>query len=405
MTISAGFHFKNRMMRKLYFVLFLVFSSLPVIKAQTVVYTQTFEDTNKLFNGYVLSNLDQGTPADTLWKALADSAWIVRQVGDAGNHAALATSAYSAAKAADDWFITPAIRVGKASKLTWESLSLTHGTTDTYQIFISTSDQSVGGCLINFPVADFTSNQSDGFVQNTLDLANAGFADRKVFIGFRLTTVEGGDKLAIDNISVTEDSTHFVSLVFSVNMSNYIAAGKFDPRADTVDLAGTFNNWQGTDNILSIVPDTDSTVYATTVFGFVDGDQLEFKFRINSTWDDSIVEFPYGQPNRLWTVEKDIYTYSCYYNNQGTAFGTTEASLLDEVNVFPNPAGDFAVVDLPDGLNRLMLINPAGSKILELHSITHSRLMIDLSFLSQGTYFLLFYSKNEYIGSKKLIKY
>jgi hypothetical protein len=400
---THGFHF-NRMMRKISIAVLFILVTTAAVKAQQVIYSQTFENTSSLFKGYVLSNIDKGDPAGTDLDTLKSVPWYVNTAGPAGNHAAIATSNYDPAKAADDWFVTPGIRIGKASNLSWESLSLTSGKTDTYQVYISTSEQSVAGCLFNGAAKSFSSDNSTAFVSNSLDLAAAGYANQTVFIGFRLNTQSGGDRLAIDNLKVTEDSTHFVSLNFVVNMTRYITDSLFNPRTDTVDVAGTFNNYDGRKNILTIVPGTDSTVYSVTIPGFLDGDSLEFKFRINSSWNDTAVEFPFGQPNRIWKVEHDQYTYTCYYNNRVSSSGIPENRIMDQVNVFPNPAQNKVLVGIPESIKKILLISLTGNKIIEREIKTGNIVNLDVSALTKGTYILLFYTNKGFAGSKKLIK-
>lgn len=392
------------MIRKLFIAILIILATSAALKAQQVIYSQTFEDTASLFQDYVLSNLDKGDPAGTDTDTLKTVPWYVNTAGQAGNHAAIATSNYDPATPADDWFVLPAIRIGKASKLLWKSLSLTNGKTDTYQVFVSTTEQSVSGCLFNGPAATYISDNSSSFVSKSLDLAAAGYKNQTVYIGFRLNTQSGGDKIAIDDLTVTEDSTHFVSLKFIVNMSKYIADTLFDPRKDTVDVAGTFNHFEGTKNILSIVPGSDSAIYSIIIPGFVDGDRLEFKFRINSTWNDSIVEFPYGQPNRIWNVQHDFYTYTCYYNDQGITFDVPENSLMDLVEVFPNPAQSYVLIGIPENIKKILLVSLTGNKLIDRETKSNSVINLDLNSLSKGTYILLFYTSKGYAGSRKLIK-
>jgi len=393
------------MMRKFSITILFILTVMLASKAQQVIYSQTFENTSNLFQDFVLSNLDKGIPAGTGYDTLKSVPWFVATAGVSGNHAVVATSNYSPAKAADDWFVTPAIRIGKASKLTWKSMQLTAGKTDTYQVYVSTTEKSVSGCLFNGPAGSFISVNSTGFTSNTLDLALAGYANQTVFIGFRLNTASGGDKLAIDDLMVTEDSTHFVSLTFQVNMSRYIADTLFNPRTDTVDVAFPYNIHNGKNYILSIVPGSDSAIYATTIPGFLDGDKLEFKFRINSSYNDTAVEFPFGQPNRLWTVLHGLYTYKCYYNDlEGDAYGIAENSVMDQVKVYPNPAESYVLVGVPDNIRKITLVNLLGSKILDREINIGHVINFDVSSLPKGTYILLFYTGKGFTGSKKLIK-
>ncbi len=392
------------MMRKFSIALLFILATTVAGEAQQVIYSQTFENTASLFQDYVLSNIDKANPAGTEWDTLQSVAWFVTSVETSTNHAAVATSNYAGDTAANDWFVTPAIRIGKASKLSWKTMELTSGTTDTYEVYVSTTEQSVAGCLFNGVAGSYISNISTAFETKTLDLAAAGYANQTVYIGFRLKTPSGGDKIAVDDILVTEDSTHFVSLKFIVNMTNYIADSLFSPRTDTVDLAGNFNNFVGTKHILSIVPGSDSSLYSITIPGFLDGDRLEFKFRINSTWNDSTVEFPFGQPNRVWIIEHDKYTYTCFYNDQGTTFGISENSLMNQVNIYPNPAHESVAVETPGSISKVLLLSMNGGKILDRGIPSGNAFTLDVSSLPKGTYLLLFYTKQGFTGSRKLIK-
>lgn len=384
------------------FLFLLITVAFYTSNAQNVTFSQNFDGLNP-FKGFVLENVDRATPSDTNWKTLADSAWIARKTDASTNKAAISTSAYSSTKASNDWLITPAIRLGKASKLHFAYKSLTASKNDKLEVYISTTEQTAGGCIFNPKLQEYTSNQTAAFQTESIDLAAAGYANQYVFIGFRNST-SNGDKLALDDLVVTEDSTQFVTLTFTVNMSNYISAGKFKPRADTVDVAGSFNDWDGTRNILSIVPGSDSSIYSTTIAGFMDGDNLQFKFRINSTWHDSIVEFPYGLPNRIWNVEPGKYTYLCFYNNQGTTFNTPDNELMSQVKVFPNPASEWLKIEYPQAINHAVLLNLSGQKLRDIKTSNSESTLLDVSDLPSSTYILLFYSGTNYAGSRKVIK-
>ena len=392
------------MMRKISIAVMFILATFVSANAQQVVYSQNFENTASLFQDYVLANLDKGIPSETAMDTLQTVPWFVDLAGAGNNHAAIATSNYNPSVAADDWFITPAMRLGEKSLLSFKSLSLTAGKTDTYEVYVSTTEQSVSGCLFNPVAGQFTTSNSNSFEDHEIDLAAAGFSNQMVYIGIRLTTASGGDKIAIDDIAVTETVTQLHSLTFIVNMTEYIADSLFSPRTDTVDVAGTFNNFDGTKHILSIVPGSDSAIYSITIPGFVTGDRLEFKFRINSTWNDSIVEFPYGQPNRVWVIEEGKYTYTCFYNDQGTPFGIPENALMDQVSIYPNPASSVVSVEMPENILRVRMVSLTGSKILDRETSSGNALTFDVNSILKGTYVLLFYTKEGYAGSKKLIR-
>jgi len=102
------------------------------------------------------------------------------------------------------------------------------------------------------------------------------------------------------------------TVTFSVNMSYQVTLGNFDPVADYVDVAGSFNNWgdPAGDQLTAGTGD----VYSVTLDGFTADDALEFKFRINGDWNTS--EFPDGGPNRTYTVVEGTNEILVWYNDE-----------------------------------------------------------------------------------------
>ncbi len=103
-------------------------------------------------------------------------------------------------------------------------------------------------------------------------------------------------------------------VTFRVNMSYQTELGNFDPNSDIVDLAGNFNNWQGS----GPMEDVGSGIYQTVVTDLEVGYVCEFKFRINANWDTA--EFP-GGANRTYTVVEGENTVEVWYNDQEPPVG------------------------------------------------------------------------------------
>tara|TARA_Y100000994_G_scaffold2935_1_gene3104 strand:- start:453 stop:1148 length:696 start_codon:yes stop_codon:yes gene_type:complete len=97
---------------------------------------------------------------------------------------------------------------------------------------------------------------------------------------------------------------------FLVNMSYQITQGNFNPSVQYVDVAGTFNDWSGTQ--LDLV---DNDIYTIVVSDINPGDQIEFKFRIDGDWDNS--EFPGGYSNRMYEVVQGENILEFWYNDEG----------------------------------------------------------------------------------------
>ena len=97
---------------------------------------------------------------------------------------------------------------------------------------------------------------------------------------------------------------------FLVNMSYQITQGNFNPSVQYVDVAGTFNDWSGTQ--LDLV---DNDIYTIVISDINPGDQIEFKFRIDGDWDNS--EFPGGYSNRMFEVVQGENILEFWYNDEG----------------------------------------------------------------------------------------
>ena len=101
-------------------------------------------------------------------------------------------------------------------------------------------------------------------------------------------------------------------ITFQVNMKYQIENALFNLTTETVDVAGTFNNW-GTTRLDLSDADGDS-IYSRTISNFTIGQSIEFKFRINGAWNDR-EEFPGAGNNRAYTVKSSSDTISVWYND------------------------------------------------------------------------------------------
>lgn len=104
-----------------------------------------------------------------------------------------------------------------------------------------------------------------------------------------------------------------VPIHFMVNMSYQEELGKFNPASDFVDIAGTFNSWNGSNHVLSL--SDEPGIYQISIDGFTPGSSIQFKFRINGTWDGN-EEFPGGGPNRNYTVTSGSNQILVWYNDE-----------------------------------------------------------------------------------------
>ncbi len=99
------------------------------------------------------------------------------------------------------------------------------------------------------------------------------------------------------------------NIIFNVNMKYMEMLGKFNPKVDFVDLAGTFNSWGSTR-----LSDADGDLIYSVQIPLTIGSVVQFKARINGLWN-GLEEFPGGGPNRSYTVENNGVV-SFWYNDQ-----------------------------------------------------------------------------------------
>ncbi len=176
-------------------------------------------------------------------------------------------------------------------------------------------------------------------------------------------------------------------VIFNVDMTLPIANGYFKPASDYVDVAGTFNNWNGTAHHLT---DADGDgIYTLAVSGVPTFEKIEYKYRINGDWNTS--EFPSGGANRTYRVSyynmlSDIY-------NNGKSMGVDLNTLTSSINVYPNPTDGLVTLTVASAqvsdLN-ILITNIQGQTIYQnqVKSVLNHSENIDLSPFARGMYFL-----------------
>ena len=207
----------------------------------------------------------------------------------------------------------------------------------------------------------------------------------------------GVSTILFDNFVVDNPEPTPVILTMEVDMSVWTDNGKFDPANDSVDVAGNFNDWGGTPIWLD---DSDGdTVYSGVIYGLVfPGDNIEYKFRINGSWNDATCEFPSGGPNRTFTVGNQDTTLFHYYNDDLPSSGIAGDNLLPKKYAlhqnYPNPFNPTTTIsfDLPKASDvNLTVYNLMGQQVMTLKNEKMNagsyKIHVDASQLSSGVYF------------------
>lgn len=136
------------------------------------------------------------------------------------------------------------------------------------------------------------------------------------------------------SVMVTFDKAFF-TVNMNVNMSVWADKSKFSVGVDSVDIAGNMNGW-GADPMWMKDADGD-TVHSYTLIVDENYPNLEWKFRINGSWNDATAEFPYGGPARTLTLVSDT-SVTYWYNDEEPEVGVMDIPEEYVLNQnYPNP--------------------------------------------------------------------
>jgi hypothetical protein len=173
------------------------------------------------------------------------------------------------------------------------------------------------------------------------------------------------------------------AILFQVDLSQWAAKGRFNPATDSLDMPGTFNNWEGSASLQKV---GSSLIYEISL-GLDSLTVQQFRFRINR--DSARMEFPSGE-NRLFRVPGHAMTVKYLYNDFDTTAVpmTFRCHMAYQINAYhfdPQPYRDY--LDMAGSMNDwgaydLLFDNPVDSL---RDSIYHVTLNFPRSLISDGT--------------------
>jgi len=163
-----------------------------------------------------------------------------------------------------------------------------------------------------------------------------------------------------------------VEVTMEVSMAVQALLGNFSIASDFVDIAGNFNNWG--DNPMVLDDSDGDSVYSYTITGLLPGQKLEYKFRINGSWDDNTAEFPYGGPARTYTVpDTNSVVFHWYKDEDRSVLGIDDMNVLPKVFAlhqnYPNPFNPITTIkyDLPKESNvKIVIYDVMGREVRTL---------------------------------------
>ncbi|MFW5707322.1 MAG: DUF4623 domain-containing protein [Bacteroidota bacterium] len=299
----------------------------------------------------------------------------------------------------DNWLITPKLYLNNPTGDEIVQLSFKVGTgavtpdfkQENYSVLISVTDTEPGSFTSLWTETLSTDLPQNELQLRTLDLSD--YAGQDVFIAFRHHDVTDMDRLLLDDVmvEVTTPQVEVRDLTLNVKMRVWAEEFEiFNPEADFVDVAGTFNEWGETPLILTALDDEDLT-YTITIPDLEVGETYNFKFRINGSWDDETAEFPSGGPEREVTIAETDNEYTYWYNDDIPSVVNQLAEV--QLNIFPNPAKDVFTVTSSEVIQRLVISDITGRMISNI-PVNAQESRIDISDFLNGIYLIGVYTEN-----------
>ena len=182
-------------------------------------------------------------------------------------------------------------------------------------------------------------------------------------------------------------------ITFRYNMNGEIDAGNFDPGVFFIDVAGTFNNWEGDADVHD---GNEDGMYQYTAFGFTTEETIEYKARINADWNTA--EFPElgSEGNRVYTLFQGHNIVEHWYNEKEA--GIDDAGAGTMLTVFPNPTntGNF-YIDASFEVESVVIYELTGEVVYRKEMINTNQSYLQVG-LEQGIYLIRVTGNNrEYI--------
>lgn len=245
-----------------------------------------------------------------------------------------------------------------------------------------------------------TVTETEGVYTITIEGLNAGDSyDFKFRLNANWDTSEfpgGGPNRTV--IPVEGDQTvnlvYNTVLEFTVDMTKAIEAGTFDPEADFIDVAGSMNEWGGSDHLTLL----EGNTYTIKLNNVTVGAALDYKFRINGSWESN--EYPGDMPNRSYTA---IYGYQIVHHFYDVALGVENILKLEGVSFYPNPVKNSLVIENADQVEMVIISNMVGQEVITISQL-QTRMEVNTSSMERGVYFLTFVAKDGSRRTEKIVK-
>jgi spore coat protein H len=172
-------------------------------------------------------------------------------------------------------------------------------------------------------------------------------------------------------------------ITIAYNMNLQIADGDFEQDYDFIDVAGSFNNWEGSEQIFD---GNNDGLHRATLFGFSKGSNIEYRARING--EGNKIEFVNqgNDGNRILTLESGSNEVLHWFNDELS--GIEEQFTEFKVRVYPNPVESGPIkIEANSPILFVELYSSQGNLVKTISGLTNKFLIIHEE-IASGVYLL-----------------
>jgi len=202
----------------------------------------------------------------------------------------------------------------------------------------------------------------------------------------------------IEGETIIEDFFGFynVPITFNVDMTN---AEDFDPAVDSIFVTGSLLDWAepGTNPAGKLISTDVENIFSVTVLLDTPG-EIQYKYFKNAGWSGGEWE---GDPNRIEFISDTISELTI--NNVWASNSDIGTSIVDNVNVYPNPFQNVLNIENMENVKSLAVYNMAGQVVKHVE-VSGSNLTMNLENLNSGVYFVVFTDAQNNSGAIKLVR-
>jgi len=209
------------------YFLSIVLMSLGYSGFSQTLFSENFNGTSPFAN-WTLINADGRTPAANV--GFVNAAWVTVADSSASDLAAVSTSWYTPAGAADDYMISPSIILGAGNYLQFDALAIDSSYRDGYELRVSTTTPTVAGLMANPPLLTVAAENS-AWNRRTVDLS--AYNNDTIYLAWRNNSNDMY-LLLVDNIRIytpvnNDAAMRSVSMnSLYTNASNAVISGEIE---------------------------------------------------------------------------------------------------------------------------------------------------------------------------------